>query len=65
MSRRPSRPHTGKPFHSVMKEISVTQIRDAVATMCKKANFELKEDMPGGSRPGRAAGNQSPGGKYP
>lgn len=28
-----------------MKEISVTRIRDAVATMCKKANFELKEDM--------------------
>jgi fumarate hydratase subunit alpha len=28
-----------------MKEITVTQIRDAVATMCRKANFELKEDM--------------------
>ena len=28
-----------------MKEITFTRIRDAVAAMCQKANFELKEDM--------------------
>jgi fumarate hydratase subunit alpha len=28
-----------------MKKITFTQIREAVAAMCQKANFELKEDM--------------------